>query len=51
MLVKSTNKKHIDWDRRFDILMEEVEDYRKSSGYECIIGVSGVKIAITKFIL
>lgn len=36
-------KTHIDWDKRFDILLEEVEDYRKASGYECIIGVSGGK--------
>ena len=36
-------KKHIDWDRRFNILLEEVEEYRKPSGYECIIGVSGGK--------
>ena len=28
-------KKDIDWDERLQILLEEVEPYRKSSGYEC----------------
>jgi N-acetyl sugar amidotransferase len=36
-------KKDIDWDERLQILLEEVEPYRKSSGYECVIGVSGGK--------
>ena len=36
-------KKDIDWDERLQMLIEEVEPYRKSSGYECVIGVSGGK--------
>jgi len=36
-------KKTIDWNERLQWLMDEVEPYRKSSGYECIIGVSGGK--------
>lgn len=36
-------KKQIDWDERFEWLLELVEPYRRSSGYECIIGVSGGK--------
>ena len=36
-------KKEIDWDERLRGLLEEVEPYRKSSGYECVIGVSGGK--------
>ncbi|MDA8942681.1 N-acetyl sugar amidotransferase [Alphaproteobacteria bacterium] len=36
-------KKEIDWDQRLEILLEEVEPYRRSSGYECVIGVSGGK--------
>lgn len=36
-------KSSIDWDRRLNLLLEEIEPYRKSSGYECIIGVSGGK--------
>lgn len=36
-------KKHIDWDERLEILLEEIEPYRKSSGYECVVGVSGGK--------
>lgn len=36
-------KKEIDWDERLAWLLEEVEPYRKSSGYECVIGVSGGK--------
>lgn len=36
-------KKQIDWDERLRLLLEEVEPYRRSSGYECIIGVSGGK--------
>ncbi len=36
-------KKRIDWDERLKWLREEVEPYRKSSGYECVIGVSGGK--------
>ncbi|MCF6322293.1 MAG: N-acetyl sugar amidotransferase [Rhizobiaceae bacterium] len=33
----------IDWDARLDELLELVEPYRKPSGYECVIGVSGGK--------
>lgn len=36
-------KKTIDWDERLEWLLEEVEPYRRSSGYECVIGVSGGK--------
>lgn len=36
-------KKKIDWDARLEMLLEEVEPYRKSSGYECIVPVSGGK--------
>ena len=36
-------KKDIDWDERLKVLLEEVEPYRRSSGYECVIGVSGGK--------
>ncbi len=36
-------KKDIDWDTRLEMLLEEVEPYRRSSGYECVIGVSGGK--------
>ncbi len=36
-------KKTIDWDERLKWLIDEVEPYRRSSGYECVIGVSGGK--------
>ena len=36
-------KKEINWDERLNWLLEDIEPYRKSSGYECIIGVSGGK--------
>lgn len=36
-------KKQIDWDERLKWLLEEIDPYRKSSGYECVIGVSGGK--------
>ena len=36
-------KKDINWDERLSLLMEELEPYRRSSGYECVIGVSGGK--------
>ncbi|MBP1178522.1 N-acetyl sugar amidotransferase [Methylobacterium sp. PvR107] len=36
-------KKTIDWDERLEELLEIVEPYRKPSGYECVIGVSGGK--------
>ncbi|OFX08830.1 MAG: LPS biosynthesis protein [Alphaproteobacteria bacterium RIFOXYD12_FULL_60_8] len=36
-------KKDIDWDERLEWLLEDIEPYRKSSGYECVIGVSGGK--------
>ena len=36
-------KKSIDWDERLKWLLEEIEPYRKPSGYECVIGVSGGK--------
>ena len=36
-------KKKINWDSRLEMLLQEVEPYRKPSGYECIIPVSGGK--------
>ena len=36
-------KKEIDWDARLAMLLEIVEPYRKSTGYECIVPVSGGK--------
>ena len=36
-------KKKIDWDKRIKLLLDDIEPYRKSSGYECVIGVSGGK--------
>ena len=36
-------KKDIDWSERLEGLLEDIEPYRKSSGYECVIGVSGGK--------
>lgn len=36
-------KRTIDWNERLELLIEDIEPYRKSSGYECIIGVSGGK--------
>jgi len=36
-------KKLIDWDERLAELLEMVEPYRRTSGYECVIGVSGGK--------
>jgi N-acetyl sugar amidotransferase len=36
-------RKEIDWDERLKMLLELVEPYRKPSGYECVIGVSGGK--------
>lgn len=39
----SMQKPAIDWNERLEWLLDEVEPYRKSSGYECVIGVSGGK--------
>ena len=36
-------KKEINWDERLELLKMEIDPYRKSSGYECVIGVSGGK--------
>ena len=36
-------KLNIDWKERLEWLLEDIEPYRKSSGYECVIGVSGGK--------
>lgn len=36
-------KKEIDWDERLKILLEIVAPYRRRTGYECIIPVSGGK--------
>lgn len=36
-------RQKIDWDERLEWLLELVEPYRKPSGYECVIGVSGGK--------
>lgn len=38
-----SQKKNINWDKRLEWLLEEIEPYRKKSGYECVIGVSGGK--------
>jgi N-acetyl sugar amidotransferase len=38
-----TQKKEIDWEERLSWLIEDIDQYRKPSGYECIIGVSGGK--------
>lgn len=39
----SMQKVEIDWDERLEWLLEDIEPYRKSSGYECVVGVSGGK--------
>jgi len=36
-------KADIDWDERLEMLLEIIEPYRRSSGYECIVPVSGGK--------
>jgi N-acetyl sugar amidotransferase len=36
-------KRDIDWEERLERLLEDIEPYRMSSGYECIVGVSGGK--------
>ncbi len=36
-------KKSIDWDQRLSWLLDDIEQYRRPSGYECVIGVSGGK--------
>ncbi|MEP3439268.1 MAG: N-acetyl sugar amidotransferase [Hoeflea sp.] len=36
-------RQKVDWDGRLKDLLELVEPYRKSTGYECVIGVSGGK--------
>lgn len=36
-------RQKVDWDERLKELLELVEPYRKPSGYECVIGVSGGK--------
>ncbi len=36
-------KAEIDWDERMEMLLAIVEPHRKSSGYECIVPVSGGK--------
>ena len=36
-------KNNIDWDERLSFLLDDIEAYRKPSGYECVIGVSGGK--------
>ena len=36
-------KADIDWDERIEWLLEDIEQYRRPSGYECVIGVSGGK--------
>lgn len=36
-------KDEIDWDQRYRLLLEIVEPYRRSSGHECIVPVSGGK--------
>jgi N-acetyl sugar amidotransferase len=39
----SKQKINIDWEQRLNWLLADVEPYRKSNGYECVIGVSGGK--------
>ena len=46
-----SKKRNIDWQARLSLLLDDVEVYRNNRGYDCIIGVSGVKIAIIRFIL
>lgn len=41
--ITANEKKSIDWDKRKKMLLELVEPYRKSTGYECVIPVSGGK--------
>lgn len=36
-------KSEIDWDERLQWLLEDVDSYRKPTGYDCVIGVSGGK--------
>lgn len=36
-------RQEVDWDARLEELLQIVEPYRRSSGYECVIGVSGGK--------
>lgn len=36
-------KKTINWQRRLQLLQEDIEMYRNNSGYDCIVGVSGGK--------
>ena len=45
---RTHEEKNIDWDERLKWLLSDIEQYRKPSGYECIIGVSGEKIVIIK---
>lgn len=39
----AAQKDEIDWQSRMELLLEVIEPYRKSSGYECIVPVSGGK--------
>jgi N-acetyl sugar amidotransferase len=41
--ITAEEKKSIDWLKRKKLLLKIIEPYRKSSGYECIIPVSGGK--------
>ncbi len=36
-------KSEINWSDRLDMLLDDLDGYRRSSGYECVIGVSGGK--------
>ena len=41
--ITAEEKKSINWSKRKKMLLDLVEPYRKSSGYECIVPVSGGK--------
>ena len=36
-------KSEINWSDRLNLLLDDIDGYRRSSGYECVIGVSGGK--------
>ncbi len=41
--IVNAQKKNVNWEDRLKLLLQDVEKYRKPSGYECIIPVSGGK--------
>ena len=36
-------KSEINWSDRLELLLDDIDGYRRGSGYECVIGVSGGK--------